>query len=128
MSLRSDYRKSSELHDLVVLFIRIYLELLIVLSVYLSRMVQLFVVSVRESSREAYRLLIKTFFPHSLLRLERRVSAEQDIGSTSCHVGRDRDLIETTCLSDDLSFSLMLLGVQYVMLDTALLKKIRYEL
>ena len=51
------------------------------------------------------------------------VTAEHDIRTTACHVRRDGDSAELTCLSDDLRFLLVVFGVQNVVLDAALSKK-----
>ncbi len=43
------------------------------------------------------------------------ITAQYDIGTTTGHVGRNRDHFRTTCLCNDFRFTRMLLGIQHVM-------------
>ncbi|MCY1505062.1 hypothetical protein D9M68_392570 [compost metagenome] len=52
------------------------------------------------------------------------VAAEEDVGTTTGHVGGDGHGARTTGLGDDLGFLLVVLGVQYLMLDTRLLHQL----
>ena len=59
---------------------------------------------------------------HILLRFEFRVAAQNNVGTTACHVGCDGYCTQTACFCNDGSFLVMLLCIQYVMLHTALLQ------
>ena len=52
--------------------------------------------------------------------------AKLDIGTTAGHICCDGYSTLLTCVSDDLCFHLMELGIQNLMLDAALLEQIAY--
>ena len=121
MSFSTYDGKSAKLNYFFMLGICIFLEVLVILSEGRSGFVHIFIVRLRKACCEAYLFIGETVFPHLPSGFELRVSSKEDIGTTSGHVCRYRDLIESSCLSYDLSFLFMLLGVQHVMLDAALL-------
>ena len=49
-----------------------------------------------------------------------RFLVQFDIGTTTCHIGRDGDGTCHTGLCNDLSFQLMELRIQYLMCDSSL--------
>ena len=51
-------------------------------------------------------------FLQVILRQKLGIAAEHDIGAAACHVGRDGDGTELARLRNDLSFLLMVLGIQ----------------
>ena len=53
------------------------------------------------------------------------VTTQDNICSTTCHIGGNGHGFWATCLGDNFSLALMLLGVQYVMLHAFLIKQIR---
>ena len=57
-----------------------------------------------------------------------RIAAQDNIGTTPGHVGCNRKRPLAARLSDNFSFPLMLLGVQYIMLNATLLQKFREDL
>ena len=48
------------------------------------------------------------------------IAAEQDVRTTTSHVRCDRDRTLAACLRNDRSFTLVILRVQHLMLDTTL--------
>ena len=59
-----------------------------------------------------------------LLGRKLRISAQQNVGAATGHIGRDGDHVFAPGLGDDLGFFFVLLGVQDVMLDSLLLQQI----
>ena len=47
------------------------------------------------------------------------VSSEHNISSATCHVRSNRNSSFTSCLSNDFGFLLVVLGVEYVVRDSA---------
>ena len=68
-------------------------------------------------------LVAKDIFSHNVW-----VTAQKNIGTTTCHVGCDSDRTLTTSLSDNLRLALMELSVQNVMLNATLRKNARNTL
>src|SRR5207247_6446392 len=68
---------------------------------------------------------VETLLPEDLLREEVWVAAEQDVGAAARHVGRDRDGALAAGLGDDLGLALVVLGVQDLVADPALLGELR---
>ena len=56
------------------------------------------------------------------------VAAEQDVDTTTRHVGGDRDRTEAARLGDDLGLTRVLLGVEHLVLDAALVQDPRQQL
>ena len=52
------------------------------------------------------------------------VAAEDDVGAATGHVGGDRDGAEPSCLGNDLGLTLVLLGVEHLVVDAPLLEQI----
>ena len=55
------------------------------------------------------------------------IATENDVGTAARHVGGDRDGIEPTRLSDDLGLAFVVLGVENLMVDAALLQERREQ-
>ncbi len=68
------------------------------------------------------RLRIDAVVAHEIQRHELRVAAEQDIRTTASHVRGNRDGTEAACLCDDGSLALVILCVQDLRMDAALLE------
>ncbi len=54
-----------------------------------------------------------------------KVATEHNIGTSTCHVGRNRDRTGTTGLLHDYRLTLVLLRIQYLVLDAFLLQQRR---
>ena len=65
------------------------------------------------------------FLLQHLLGEELGVAAEQDVGAAAGHVGGDGDRALAAGLGDDLRLALVVLGVEHVVRDPALLEQLR---
>ena len=129
MSLSTYYTKASQFSDFFLFFFSLLLILLMECLEFLSGFEKFRIVALDETCGERDGVGIISAGCHLTLRFEFRVSAQDDIGTSSGHVGCNRDSSEASCLCDDLGFLLMLLGVQHVeMLDAAFFQCIRYQL
>ena len=129
MSLRTYYTETAQLSDFVLLFLSLLLVFLMEGLEFLSGFEKFRIVALDETCGERDGVGIISVGCHLTLRFEFRVSAQDDVGTSSGHVGCDRDSSEASCLCDDLGFLLMLLGVQHVeMLDAAFFQCICYQL
>ena len=68
---------------------------------------------------------IEPLLPHQLLGQEVGVAAEQDVGAPARHVRGDGDGLLAAGLRDDLGFALVVLGVEDLVRDAALLEEPR---
>ncbi len=102
---------------LCLIFVQQFLE-------HFPRVQQFRIVAGHKAGGERNLLVGKFLGFHFLFRFEFRVAAQNDIGTTACHVGRDGDRAQTACFGNDLRFLFMLFRVEDVMLNTAFLEHI----
>ena len=94
----------------------------------LSRLENLLVIGLGVACRLLDKLLGIALLAHGSLRHVLCVTAEDNIGTAACHVGRDGHRAVLTCLGDDLGFLVVLLRVENVVRNTAALEHLREQL
>ena len=67
-------------------------------------------------------------FVQNLLDQPLGIAAEQDVGATAGHIGRDRDCAQPPGLGDDVRLALVVLGVQHLVLDALALQALAQPL
>ena len=129
MAFRTDYAKSAQFSDLFLLLTSFFLVFLVERLEFLACLQQLLVIALNEAGGKCDGLFIVAFFRHFLLGFKLRISAQDDVGTSSCHVCSYRDGSQTSRLCDYLSFLLMLLRIQHIeVLYPALSEGIGYKL
>ena len=111
MTFCTNDKQSAKLPHLRLLFPAFFLELLVKLIKPFTCLQKLFVFALYEAGCKSDSILIIAFLLHSFLGFKFRVAAQNDVGTSSCHVGSDRDCSKTTCLCDDLCFLFMMLCI-----------------
>ena len=121
VALCAEDAETAEGSDLFLLRRTLCLELSKQLLILLSRLNQLCVICCRKACREADLLLCEAELFHLALCLEIRVAAQNDVGTTAGHVGGDGNGALAACFRNDFSFTLMLLCIEDIMLNSPLL-------
>ena len=123
MTLGSDNMQTAEFDYLFVFSLTFLFELIVIAGINISRSQEFLILERDFAGSIGNRIFFVPFLAHFLLRLELRISAEDDIGPSAGHVGRDRDRSETACFRDDRSLTLVMLCVQYIMTDAPLIEQ-----
>ena len=90
MTFRTDNANASQLAHSLLLRRALRLILFEKLLERLSGFQKVRIVALNEAGRKCDLLLVILQIFHSPAGLELRISAQDDIGTTTCHVGRDR--------------------------------------
>ena len=128
MTLCTEDVETACLLDSNSLFLYLCVELIVKLTVKLSCSEDLLVVCISETDSLGDYLLGDLTLSQFCSCEEFSVTAQHDIGTTSCHVGSDGNSAVLTGLSNDLSFLSVLLGVEDFVLDALSLQHSGEEL
>ena len=135
MPLGAENEQSAALHDFFVLnvgfgfvlrvqFLPLRRRNLVLISAVIKIRKGRIVGLRRDLSRSSFQLLRQSLLDRLLLRHELGVAPQQNVSTTAGHIGRDGDGTLASGLRHDLGFLLVVLGIQYDMLDALLLQQV----
>ena len=129
MTLGTYDAESSKFDYLLLFFCSFFRIFPVQFTVHFPAGVQFLIVALYKAGCELYLLLGVTLFFHLFSCFEIRVSAQNDVGTTAGHVGGYGYGSQTSRLSDDRGFLVVLFGVEHVeVLDAAFFQHIGNEL
>ena len=128
MSFRTHNVKTAGLSYLFSLALNFFLILVIQFSECISCIDDFFIIGFRITCSFFNKLLCKALLTHCGFCHILCVTAEDDIGTTTCHVGCDCYRTELTCLSNNFSLFFMLFCIEDIVLDASLFDKDRLSL
>ena len=91
MPLGTDDTQTAECFNLLLLFRAFFLIFFQKLLEHFTRMQQLRIITRHEAGRERNLLVGKLLRLHFAFRLKFRIAAQNNVGTTTSHIGRDRD-------------------------------------
>ena len=124
MALRADDMQSAQFDDFFVLFLALCFELLIIFIIHFSRGQEFFVLERDLTGSVGDGIFIIPILTHLFFGFKFRVAAQDDIRTTSGHVGGDGDRVQAACFRDDRGFAFVMLRVQDVMADSPLVEQV----
>ena len=113
MALCTDDEETACFADLLCLFVADRLVFCIKLLVFCAGIENFGVICRGRAACIDYEALIHTAFSKIVLCEKISVTSEHNIRASTCHVGRNRNRAELTCLRDNLRFHLVVLCVEH---------------
>ena len=123
MALGTDDAQTAQFHNLLLLISTFCLIFFQQLMEGFSGLVQFRIVTGYEAGGERNLLFCEAVLRHLFFRFEFRVAAQDDIGTTTCHVGGDGHSTQPSGFCHDGGFLVMLFGVQHIMLHAPLFQQ-----
>ena len=116
MTLRTDDAQPAQFTYLFLLFFSFFLIFLMKPIEFFSRLQEFRIFGLYKSGGKGDGFSVISQFFHFLSRFKFRVSAQDDVRTTACHIGRDGNRSETSGFGDNLRLLLMMLSVKDIKL------------